>query len=194
MQTNRKRGALVTIVALCLSLMFPIIQFTIIDMGRLNTIREQLKFNLSAAASGAVTFIDWDNTYMGDFNLDVNNCAGALYTCLKNNIDPSFTDNTMGFQDLGFSGGVYRYRGMIGNITYYAEIYNSFGNTTLGGGRIPSDITNAALTVNTDKPTVFIVAKYNFDPGFLRVVSDVGNLSIVQYASAELRSTDYEFN
>lgn len=194
-KTNHKCGALVTVVALCLSLMFPIVQFTIIDLGRLHTIREQLKFDLSSAASGAVTFIDWDNTYTGEFKLNVSNCADALYQCLRNNIDPTFTNHAAGFQSLGLSGGVYRYRGTIGNVTYYAEIYNSFGSITLGGNSIPGDIASSSvLTVNANKPAVFIVATYNYNPGFLRTVTSVGNLSIIQYASAELRSSDYEFN
>ena len=195
MRKNLKRGSLVTIVAMCLALMFPVIQFTIIDMGRLHTIREQLKFNLSAAAAGAATFIDWDNTHTGDFRLDINSSADALYTCLRNNIDTSFTNNVTEFKSLGFLNGVYRYRGTIGNVTYYAEIYNSSGSATLGGVRIPSDITASPnLIINANNPAVFIVAGYNFNPGFLRAVSNIGNLSIVQYASAELRPTDYELN
>jgi len=189
---NRKQGYIVTIMTLCLSLLFPLIQFTIIDLGRLYTIKEQLKFNLAAAVTSAVICVDWDDTYMGYFTFDMENCEDALFLTLKNNIDP---DSAGEFCQLDMAGDIHRYRGRVGNVLFYAEIYNDFGDILLGGDRIPDDIVvNPLLVVSTDKPCVFIVAKYVSHPNLLMTVTGLGDLTLVQYASAELRSTDYEIN
>lgn len=195
MRFNSKRGSIVTLIALCLSLMFPVIQFTVIDFGMLHIVKEKLKFDLTASSASVVTCVDWDDTYMGEFTFDIDNCETALYQCLRNNIAPEFADESAGFQMLGTIDGVNCYRGTIGNVTYYAEIYNGFGVVELGGDRIPDDVAvNPMLVARADKPAVFIVARYDYKPNLLRAVTGSGNIALVQYASAELRSSDYEVN
>lgn len=195
MRFKTKRGSIVTLIALCLALMFPVIQFTVIDFGMLHIVKENLKFDLTASAASVVTCVNWDDTYMGEFTFDIAHAEDALYQCLRSNIAPEFTDDSIGFQKLGTIDGVNCYRGTIGNVTYYAEIYNGFGTLELGGGRIPDDVAdNPLLVARADKPAVFIVARYDYQPNLLQAVTGSGNIALVQYASAELRSSDYEVN
>ena len=190
-----KRGAIVTLMALCLSLLFPVIQFTVIELGRIHVIKEQLKFDLSASAVSAVTCVDWDMTYTGGFMLELGYCEDVIYRCLLNNIDPERKGYATGLQYMGMIDGICRYRGTIGGVSFYVEIYNGTNEVLLGGDRIPDEITgNQMLAVHADKPAVFIAARYSHKPSLMQAVTNVRSVSIVQYSSAELRAAAYELN
>jgi hypothetical protein len=192
---NAKKGAVVTLVAVFLSLLFPIIQFSVIDIGSMYIVKEQLKYNVQSAVSGAVTLVDWEETYYGNFRLDVTAAADALHTCLELNLDPASAGAGGEAQFLGSAGTVACYRGTAGRVSYYAEVFNTVGEmATLGGNRIPAEY-GTQIEVRAVGPTVFLIAEYEYPLAFLSAVIPMDkDISLVQYASAALRSTDYEIN
>lgn len=182
MKTTPKRGAIVTLTAMLLTLLFPVLLLGIVELGKIFLLKEQLKFNVQTAVSGAVTCMDWDNTYDGEFRLDTDAAADALHIILQNNIPGSASQ-----QSLGHMGDVKIYSGQAGAVTYYAEVFNIPGQSTTLGSE------HAAVTANG--PTVFLKAEITYKPGLLRLLMPMGqDIKLVEYASAALKSTDYEFN
>lgn len=189
---SSKKGAVVTMIAIFMSLLFPVVQFSIIDIGRMYIIKEHLRFHVQSAATSAVTMIDWEDTYYGDFRFDVDAASSALHQCLSANLDLAGA-GTQVFLDE--DENISRYQGAMGNISYYAEVYNDVRETTaLGGSRIPPEF-KTSIEINASVPSIFVIIRYKYKPNLLNIFARVGaEVDMVQYASAVLRSTEYEDN
>jgi hypothetical protein len=210
--SNLKRGAMVTMSAIVIAMLYPVVQFTIMDIGTTFVLREQVKTQADIAITSMLSEIDYEAIHTGNERFRNDAIEKAQWV-----MQQKFGDHTFNYVtniEKNLQTGVGRIDNVLGGtLHYYVEIYSPVVTNyidyhpiiiptfNIGGEKIhhpviPDDYAHIRNLLSWDvpeiQPTILVVVTYDFNTNFISMISGNNNrLTIIQYATKALNAADY---
>lgn len=177
---KNKSGATIIFIVIMLVLLFPLIMSSIIDLGNIYFISEQMKNSLNAATKSASTLVDWDRVPHGYLEIDTTRAESAAQDVLASNMGITLLTSHNGYKEGQSVQGE-------GVIRFHIAIYNNRHTGSLipfpDLGTIPEAVTTDPIQVSVDRPTVFAVATVDYR---LTPLFGGRTIRLTRHASAQL--------
>jgi len=177
---REKSGGMIIFVVIMLAFLFPFIMSSMIDLGNIYSISEQMKNSLNASTKSASTIIDWSRVPHGYLEIDPIGARNAFLDVFESN---------MGLTSLSPRAGYFEGTGSrrSGQVRVHTAIHNQRHLGTFVSfpslGTIPPNVTTNPTQVDVDRPTVFAVATVDYQ---LMPLLGGGIVRLTRYASAQL--------
>lgn len=176
---RRKKGGAIILLIIMLTILFPIIISSIIDLSNIYRISKCLKNSLNASVKSASSRIDWTKVHDGVFLIDVGKAQSAFKDVMDSNLGINLSYNGRYFVYDNDADGKH--------IRAYMAVHNErhIGTFELfpPAGSVPPEVFSKPIATKVDRPTVFAVATadYRLMPLFGGKV-----IHITQFASSQL--------
>jgi len=182
---GNKRGGIIILVVMMLTILLPFIISSIIDLSNIYRISKHLKDSLNASVKSASSRVNWAKVQDGIIEIDTDKAQSAF---------KSIMDLNLGI-DMNYNGRYFTYdEDATGkHIKVYMAVYNErhTGQFELfpSAGMVPREVYDKPIAVKVDRPTVFAVATadYKLMPLFGGKI-----IHITQFASSQLNVVPQE--
>lgn len=179
LKTQNKKGNILLLLMVMIGVLLPIIINGILEVNYMSNISRRTKSILVSAAKGAANQKNAELIPTGVFKIEPILAEAIAVDMISRNTGITFTKNGNIYEGISEDTGF--------KMSFCVIVYNEThkDNHVLfpNEGQIPEAITATNVRILVDRPTVFIISKYEYKTGplFLSAIFD-----LVHYTSAQL--------